>query len=619
LKSRVSKSLLAFVVVASQAGGAVHAFTLGEVRGAAVVGRPLDVTVLLQSAEAEEVSSACIQVEIQYGDVPQLSPRVSVSPGSQSGQSLARLQSRTAVDEPVVNLLVRATCGSTTQRTYVLLADFPALSQLEPVVAPLPLPSPQAAALSGAAAARVAGSSDGKVTAPTGAPPAKSANQKVAKVPSAGRSKADDKSPDAGKAKGAKSKVVPAKPGKSVLKLDPLELLSDRVDRLDSFMDFSPEQDALRYAKQVESLESEMKTLQAKSASNEAKLMELRGKLEQAQQSALPQVVLIGLGAGLLLCLVAVAWLWRDRMRTRAAPDWWQPAAAAAQATAPAPLHDTQAGVADELAPAVVAETPAEAVVLAGLAKSAVSSQAVPAAVYMPDASGLDIDLDLAFSSPMPFDGMDKLVDHQPHQAHSIRHIGLDPILDIRQQVEFFVSLGQTDRAMMILRKQIAGASEPNPLLHLDLLSLYQSLGLIVEFEEQREVFQRLFNTEVPLFAAFNTPTADLEAYPLVLAELMRLWPKLEVLGFLEHCIFLDVKQLLSERFSLAAFRDLLALHALADAVVDHATPAYQSTLGMLFDSDGVLLDEHPATEASAPPSLDLDISEFRARRQTPL
>jgi hypothetical protein len=279
-------------------------------------------------------------------------------------------------------------------------------------------------------------------------------------------------------------------------------------------------------------------------------------------------------------------------------------------------LRDAQAGVSAELAPSV-GEATAETVVLSGLAKPAVAPQAVPSAVHMPDASGLDIDLDLAFSAPMPFDDMDKPAVHLPYETQSIRHIGLDPILDIRQQVEFFVSLGQTDRAMMILRKQIAEATEPNPLLHLDLLGLYQNLGLIAEFEEQREVFQGLFNTEVPLFAAFNTPTQDLEAYPEVLAELTRLWPKLDVLAFLGHCIFLDNKQIHPGRFSLAAFRDLLILHALADAVVDHASQAYQSTLGMLFDEDGVLQDAQPEPVAPPAADLDLDISEFKARRQT--
>jgi hypothetical protein len=362
-----------------------------------------------------------------------------------------------------------------------------------------------------------------------------------------------------------------------------------------------------------------MKTLRAKSASNETKLMELRSKLEQAELTAVPQFVLIGLAAGLLFCLMVLAWLWRDRSRAQVAPDWWRagPPAAIDQASAPAPLHDTQPGVADELAPVVVAETPTEPVVLAGLAKSVVVPQVVPAAVRMPDASGLDIDLDLAFSSHAPFDGMEKPLDPKTYETHSIRHIGLDPILDIRQQVEFFVSLGQTDRAMMILKKQIAEAADHNPLLHLDLLNLYQSLGLIAEFEEQRIVFQNLFNAEVPLFAAFNTPTPDLEAYPMVLAELMRLWPKLDVLGYLEHCIYSDGKQVSTERFPLAAFRDLLVLHALADAVVDHALPGYQSTLGMLFDADGVLQDEQPEPEAPPSADLDLDISEFKTRRQT--
>jgi hypothetical protein len=46
-----------------------------------------------------------------------------------------------------------------------------------------------------------------------------------------------------------------------------------------------------------------------------------------------------------------------------------------------------------------------------------------------------------------------------------VQSFSVEPILDIRQQAEFFVSLGQTDRALHILKKQIDGASQPNPLI----------------------------------------------------------------------------------------------------------------------------------------------------------
>ena len=143
----------------------------------------------------------------------------------------------------------------------------------------------------------------------------------------------------------------------------------------------------------------------------------------------------------------------------------------------------------------------------------------------------------------------------------------MESVSDIRQQAEFFVSLGQTERAMNVLRKQIMESPQPNPLVYLDLLALYHAQGLRTDFLELRAAFSRFFNGVVPEFSAFNLAGSELLDYPEPLAVLVRFWPNIEAIAFLEACIFRNDAAPMQLSFDLAAFRDLLLLHAVAEKV----------------------------------------------------
>lgn len=622
MKSRVSQAIAAFAFISSQFLASADAFTLGDLRGAAVIGRPLDVSVLVQTGDGEEATAACIRAEVFYADVPQTAPRVSVTPGREgSQQTLVRVESATYIDEPVVTVLVRATCGSTTQRQYVLLADFPAVPDLSvastPVAPPIALVPVPASASQGPRA----GLPDamGTVAAPKPTTvsrtpsPAKAKQRKKALASAAQGRPAPAKSVEKSKGPGASA---PRAAGQAVLKLDPLEVLSDRVDATDAFMDFSPAEDALRYGRQIASLESDLQALRSQSASNEKLMLDLRAKLQQAEQSQMPSGLLYALVAALVGSLLLALWLWRARQADKqAASGWWNSALQVPPVavgdmdpikTRPSNLAQDAANRAEESS--VVAGS--QSVVVPGNAKATSAvPQKVPTALPMPDASGLDVDLDLAFSGPMPLDDLDSATANVPFAANSIRHISLDPILDARQQAEFFVSLGQTDRALVILKKQIAETAEPNPLLYLDLITLYHSLGMKADFRDQRDTFHQLFNGVIPDFPAYNLPSRDLESYPDVVSVLTRLWPRMDALAFLSACIFHDTQRLSRQTYELTAFKDLLMLHTLADAVVDQSSPAYQSTSHLEFDEHGVA---HLVEETNVPivtRSLDLDFS----------
>jgi hypothetical protein len=505
----------------------------------------------------------------------------------------------------------------------VLLADFPVVPDV-PSVANVPLaPNALLAQIPGDEPAAPA--LNRPATSTSARQPASLVKAVAAKTrPRKNLAAASDVKP-AGVKSLAKAKrpelAAPHPLGKSVLKLDPLDVLSDRVGASDSFMDFSPAEDALRYNRQIAALESDLKALRVQSASNEKLMLELRTKLLQAEQNEIPAGLVYALLAALLASLLLVLWLWRARQvdkqaLAREAPfAWWntQEREVPDRVMTTAPPAKQPLGSASQAdAMGTEPEAPVSgSVVVPGTAKATQAGpQKVPAAFSLPDVSELDIDLDLAFSEPMTLDGvLDNATANVPYETNSIRHIGLDSILDVRQQAEFFVSLGQTERALEILKKQIAESTEPNPLLYLDLISLYHSLGMKADFREQRDIFQLLFNGVIPDFPAYNLPSRDLESYPEVISVLTRLWPRVDALAFLSACIFHDEYRASRQTYDLAAFKDLLMLHALADAVVDHASPAYQNTNPLEFDEDGVA---HAIEETKLPVvtgSLDLDFS----------
>jgi hypothetical protein len=204
---------------------------------------------------------------------------------------------------------------------------------------------------------------------------------------------------------------------------------------------------------------------------------------------------------------------------------------------------------------------------------------------------GVDIDLDLVEPQETLHGSFEAHTASAPFEANSIRHISVEPILDIRQQAEFFVSLGQSERALQILKKQIAESPEPNPLVYMDLISLYHTLGLKTDFRECSEAFHMLFNGVIPDFPAFNVPGRGIEDYPQVVERLVELWPSTEALVFLTACIFHDLQAQSRQTFDLKAFRDLLMLHAMVEdllpesstiAPLDADRPSFTNTKPML-------------------------------------
>ena len=548
-----------------------QALTLGRASSSALIGRSLELAIAVQVDAGETAAALCFDAEVFHGDVRQDPGRVNVlvEPTAQPNMLNVRVLSATAVDEPVVTVYLRTGCGQKTTRRYVLLADYP--SELAESPAPSKL-NPTRAPVAGAALAAPAAAADKGNIAPR--KPRSSEPQSTSDQPAPAK-------PAALPSKGAavvSGRPVERRAGQPRLQLDPLELFSDRIANLDGAMTFDAPPDALENIQKIKTLEDSLKSLRLLASKNEASLNDLQIRLQKAESNGFfsqTSYMLIALVLACLAALTAVAALWWRQRQAPVTGRWWGNADAGAEADADAvqPAPVTKKTV--DTVPAKLATDPV-------LSQWPISAHSRPRSVSRFGSSelprsgfGVNVNMtemsDSAFKEFMPPGTQpgrsSKVADTVPavaHAARPARNLNSETTLDIRQQAEFFVSLGQTERAAQLLRREIKESEEANPLVYLDLLALFHSLGLKSEYQQLRESFELLFCCRIPAFTFFKNRSLDLESYPEVLAHIVGIWSQPGVMTWLESCIFQTPGRNGSLGFDLAAFQDLLFLHAVA-------------------------------------------------------
>lgn len=674
------------------------ALTLGRMRGAAIVGQPLEVMIPVQLDSEENASALCVEADVFHADARQDPNRVRVSVEAlpQPQAASVRIFSSSPVDEPIVTVYLKAGCGQKSTRRYVLLADVPSETAAPgPITAALanaPMAAPMAAAqiaLAAVPAAPPAGTPAppvarrdtaepvGRRSEPSRAPIVKTPvkNPEMAAGKAAGKTvdRATRNAPRPARTSVAEKPKAALPVPQPRLKLDSLVMLAERVASLES-SPAVPVAEVLRESQKLQSLEADMKALVALAARNEANLMALQTRLQQAEAERLPTQWFYGLLALLAACLAAMAYFWRRPKATAAAEapaiandGWWsgsragalaraQPAGQLLAASGPSPLAvDAHEAVAASTAAHAVGPASGPSLLSPSLPQSLPqsASQSLSQSVAQPlgrgsghpglrDEPESQVDVSLVEMSESNFDKL--MASGQAHsalrrgplppaaeisrpqalQVEPARSINSEEIFDIRQQAEFFVSLGQTDQAVRILENRIIDNGESSPLIYLDLLAILHAVGLKSDYRQFREDFNLLFNSKVPEFASFKEEGKGLEGYPHVLAHIMALWPKPKVLMVIDASIFRDPWDDKSPPFDLAAFRDLLLLHAIAQGIVSQdsavSRPRGLPAAGgapVAFGSEGArgsgLQTRAGFSQVSAPAPLALDGEELAA------
>ncbi|OGB76169.1 MAG: hypothetical protein A2496_13575 [Burkholderiales bacterium RIFOXYC12_FULL_60_6] len=139
---------------------------------------------------------------------------------------------------------------------------------------------------------------------------------------------------------------------------------------------------------------------------------------------------------------------------------------------------------------------------------------------------------------------------------------------DRQQQADFFVSLGENEQAIQVLKNHLADSQEPSALAYLDLFKLYYKLGRRDDYTRLREDFNRLFNAGAPPFDQYSDESRGLETYEGAFSRIQALWPQPKVLDVIERSIFREQGDADAEVFDLEAYRELLLLHAIAKDMI---------------------------------------------------
>ena len=545
--------------------------------------------------EAEGGGSLCLEAEVLQGDTRVDDKRVTVSlePGASPSASRAHVRSTVAIDEPVVTVTLRAGCDTKSTRRFVLFADLPV-----DAAAVASAPAPAARAAEGGASAFAApfqstrstdapsgrgdpGSGSGEFDVVPQPPPRRApTTPRVARPPSGeapARPAVAAPPPRARVAASAPAVRPPApqvaapvpapapapapaaRAGGSRLQIDALEPAPSREGELKSSQTLAlpgaedpgkradaaaawraiataPEE-AHREAQRLQALEATLNVLREQTAQNQRTLLALRTELTEAQESRYRNPLVYALIGLLLLALVAMAWMWRA-LRRASAPAWW-----GEEREPPQPRRSQNAPLGDEPSPD----------------RPTAQQQPVPGSTFAAPEPEEEESAQAPPAAPVP------LVMVHPAQ----RMVNTEELFDVQQQSDFFLSLGQHDQAIAVLRDHISANPDTSALAYLDLLKIYHSVGRKEEYDRLRQDFSRNFNAGVPQFEHFEEAGRGLEHYGGTLARIEAQWPASGTLPLIEELVFRKPGKRDEDSFDLAAYRELLLLYSVAKEVID--------------------------------------------------
>lgn len=601
-----------------------QALQLGKHRGAAIIGQPLNIGIQATIGSPDELAAGCLDVDVYYADNRVEKSRVRVS-SEKSGTSpqdvLIRVGTTVAIDEPVVTIYLRTGCIQKIEKRYVVLADVLSESAAGSLAA-----VPSQARPPGATSQSESSRSPGSVL--PNSREARRIEQEAQREARKNRSSAAKLARDSRQASPPGGSIdsplgIPAEPRAartekktassiskpaalekptSRLRLEPLELLAERDPTLKPSVELrtaptndpaqrsaaaalwraiaAQPEDILGDSQKLKSLESAVSGLQVQMKKNELDMQALGGDIKQAQTEKYANPLVYGLGFLLFLAALGLALTLRKRgAETKTEGDvqpWWRKGSG------------QQVGWADSGQAMKFSSEPSAY-------ESEIESPRSTGGHAASSVSYLDLDLSDADSkvpsSPAGVGRGEALISPSRSGIHQAavkseptvnlrgdfaqsmtsagRAVKAEELFDVQQQADFFVSLGQKDQAIEVLRSHIEESEETSALVYLDLLKLYHQLNEKLEFEAFRQEFNAKFNAEMPEFDAYCDAAGGvgLQGYPLALSRIVALWPSAKVLTVIEESMFREPDSQ-THTFDLEAYRELLLLYAMVKDIL---------------------------------------------------
>ena len=580
MKNTVRAAALGLALSAIVPGA--EAIGIGRLPTSATIGQPIDLAIPLRLEAGESLTPDCLAATVSFADSLQQAGTTSLrlEPARPDAtERTLRLTTTTRVDEPIVTIELALGCGSKVSRQFTLFADPPLVTAAAPAEAPpvtaepaasapprlddVPVPQPQAEASPPPPPPRRAASAPPRRAAATAgrsaSPAPRAAASATARAPGSARLKlapleagttiaAARARPGAPVPADAASTPAPEATGSGAVSPGALEAAA--LGAVAAAQEAASAASAARAAEaaaatRAAQLDEALQRARADSASAQKAIAALRADLDRMRDQgsgASPWLIDLLLLA-LVLALAALVWLWRQRQQDREAAQWMQAGAAEAAAERGPEFEEPRESVGS-----VTSQTPALSTrVLADEDFDDVGPSGRTGPITMPMPPG-----------PVPA------------ATEAKREVSVEELIDLEQQAEFFVVLGQDEAAIDLLMGHLRSTSGTSPLPYLKLLEIYKRRGERKPYELLRERFNGRFSAIAPAWDTDWQTGRSLEDYPSVLARLQSLWySPARAMEVLQATLMRPAG---AERdaaggqdgFDLPAYRELMFLYAVA-------------------------------------------------------
>ena len=577
------------------------AFSLGFGKSSndAGLGQPLAFSASVMLGAGEVLSERCVAADVVAGDsrIEASQVRVRIEPATAERLTTLHVTTGVAIVEPVVTVDVRLGCPPRMSRRFVALLDPPLVREAAesaevaravPVerMRQAPAPAPVATARATRAASPPARTvSPAKRPAPrrtTAAAPARPSTAGAAP-----RATVRAQRPPA-PAHAAASEAPSPRPT-SRLSLDPpvsagapaslAAVPADAAATASAATAAASEvaAAAARAAEQrIRHLDDELARLQRENAEMRDSLAALNARLRTAQASR-DDRWLWALG---LLCLaLALALIWLLRRQAARPPARWNESIAderpATAARDSAFEHGEPTAAAALQVREPVAEAPAAPAAVRAEPLRTMTAEPVraPAAAEEPSSTA---------------------------SRTERRPLAVEELIDLEQQADFFLVLGQDEAAIDLLMTHVRSSGGESPMPYLKLLEIYRRRGDAPAYARIRERFNHRFNAYAPEWADDSRPsTRTLEDYPRVIERLQQVWGEpWQAMDLLDTLLFRPESTDIS--FDLPAYADLLFLYSVAGHLSEAGGPV--THVDLLLPLDGELApSEMSAIERTTP------------------
>ena len=601
-----------------------HGLGFGRVVNATQLGQPLNFAAALRLDADESLERECVSAEVQSGDNKLATAQVRATLEGLGTERNVRVTTLSIIDEPVVTISVTVGCTSKVTRKFVAFIDPPLItlpdssstqaalppqrndSQVAPLVtlvegekpapaapseaAPRP-PRPERAAPTPRVRQRVAPPprtvAAPQPIEPNAAPrpprsttPRQSAGgSRVAAAPAGPRLKLEAPPSKAATAASAASMPLPA----PAIPTPPIAAAS-APEASASAVAGSKETDLLFAERErIRLLEEGLNKLRTDSQATQNTIATLQAKLKEAESQRFSNPLVYGLAwLSALLALAMLGLLWRQA-RVRNSSQWWTaPAPTQSPPAAQAPSHGAPSTLAEPRRlppnsghgalppmPPHQLDDPTTGAGSFGVPTVIEDDDPGRAAGYAPTQAPT------GFQPTQPAPAL-------PAAPEPVRELSVEELIDLEQQAEFFIVLGQDEAAIELLMSHVRTDGGISPLPYLKLLEIYRRRGESDAYERIRDRFNRRFNAYAPDWDADMQHGRTLEDYPETTNRLQELWATpTRAMETLDASLFRRNKT--DETFDLPAYRELLFLYSVSRDLAEHGGSAPLADVDVLL------------------------------------